>query len=52
MATQGLTVAVTGPTGDLGIAVVDKLYYSPPMYLSNYTRRADGSYTLGSVVTG
>ena len=25
MATQGLTVAVTGPTGDLGIAVVDKL---------------------------
>ncbi len=25
MATQGLTVAVTGPTGDLGIAVVDAL---------------------------
>ena len=25
MATQGLTVAVTGPTGDLGISVVDAL---------------------------
>ena len=25
MATQGLTVSVTGPTGDLGIAVVNAL---------------------------
>ena len=25
MATAGLTVAVTGPTGDLGVAIVDAL---------------------------
>jgi hypothetical protein len=31
---------------------MDRLKYSAPMYLSNYSRRADGSYTLGSVVTG
>ena len=34
------------------IAVVDRLKYSTPMYLSNYSRRADGSYTLGAVGAG
>jgi Domain of unknown function (DUF4832) len=34
------------------IAVMDTLRYSAPMYLSSTPRRADGSYTLGTVVTG
>lgn len=51
-ATTYLTVPTALPKGTYTatIAVVDKLGYAPPMYLSNYTRRADGSYTLGSVV--
>lgn len=34
------------------IAVVDQLGYTTDMYLANYTRRADGGYTLGAVVVG
>jgi hypothetical protein len=52
--TTKFTVPTTLPRGTYTatIAVVDRLKYSAPMYLSNYSRRADGSYTLGSVVTG
>jgi len=52
--TTYLTVPTTLPKGTYAatIAVMDRLKYSAPMYLSNYSRRADGSYTLGSVVTG
>jgi len=53
-ATTYLTVPTTLPPGTYtaSVAVVDRLGYSSPMYLANYTRRADGSYTLGSVVAG
>ena len=51
-ATTYLAVPTTLPRGTYTatLAVVDKLGYSAPMYLSNYTRRANGSYTLGAVV--
>jgi hypothetical protein len=50
--TISIPTALPKGTYTATIAVVDRLKYSPPMYLSNYSRRADGSYTLGTVVTG
>jgi hypothetical protein len=49
-----LVVPTTLPRGTYtaSVGVKDKLSYTPDMYLSNYTRRADGGYTLGSVVVG
>jgi len=52
--TTTFTVPTSLPRGTYtaAIAVVDRLKYSSPMFLADYGRRADGSYTLGSVVTG
>ena len=52
--TSYISVPTTLPKGTYTatIAVVDRLKYSTPMYLSNYSRRADGSYTLGAVGAG
>jgi hypothetical protein len=52
--TTNVLVPTTLPPGTYTatIAVVDRLHYSANMYLSNGLRRADGSYVLGSVVTG
>ena len=52
--TTSFTVPTTLPKGTYTatIVVLDKQKYSSPMFLADYGRRADGSYTLGTVVTG
>jgi hypothetical protein len=43
---------LSNATSTVSLGVRDRQVYSPEMYLANGLRRADGSYTLGSVVVG